>query len=172
MGEKRGLRRQAREGALQALFMCDFLNSWNEETADYVFDHFAISRLCRAYAETVAHGVIKNLARIDGRITGASEHWSISRMSRVDRVILRIAVLEMYYLDDVPVSVAIDEAVEIAKRFGADESPMFINGVLDRAALSLKREIEVEKIAPKVEEVTAPAILIAEASQDAEKKVP
>ena len=64
-------------------------------------------------------------------------------MARVDRGLLRLAVFEMFYLSDIPVRVAIYEAVEIAKRFGSDESPMFVNGVLDRAASSLKEKIEV-----------------------------
>ena len=75
-----------------------------------------------------------NRDQIDALINGASENWRISRMATVDRNILRFSVYELVYLDDIPPSVTINEAVEIAKRYGSEDSPSFVNGILDKIA--------------------------------------
>jgi N utilization substance protein B len=87
-----------------------------------------------AFARLLACGVVKNLDFVNSNITLASTHWSLSRMSRVDRNILRMAVYELAFLDDIPGSVTINEAIEVAKRYGSADSPMFVNGVLDKVA--------------------------------------
>ena len=128
-----GQRRQSREAAVQVLYMCDFLSIWNFDKALETFNHFEFHPQIRMYAEALAHGVIENIEKIDSQITRSSDHWSINRMSRVDRAILRMAAFELMFLvDEVPKSVAINEAIEVAKRFGAEESSNFVNGVLDR----------------------------------------
>jgi len=86
------------------------------------------------FAHQLAHGVAKNLAEIDAHLNSASTHWSVTRMARVDRNILRLATYEMAFLFDIPCSVSINEGIEVSKRFGGPESPHFINGVLDRVA--------------------------------------
>ncbi|MFN8389777.1 MAG: transcription antitermination factor NusB [Bdellovibrionota bacterium] len=147
-----GVRRQAREAALQALFMCDFISDWSIQAADFCLEHFSIPKSVRPYAAQLCAGVIQNLAKIDSSLTCASEHWSLNRMGRVDRSILRLATFELVFLDEIPVNVAINEAIEIAKRFGAEESPHFVNGVLDRVASLNKPKIEVEKVPPRAAE--------------------
>ena len=129
-----GIRRQAREAALQALFMCDSLSNWDAASVNLCFEHFGIPRNIQSYASKLAIGTVENLARVDSDISCASEHWSLSRMGRVDRSLLRLATFEMLLVDEVPLNVSIDEAIEIAKKFGTDNSPVFINGVLDRVA--------------------------------------
>lgn len=129
-----GIRRQAREAALQALYMCDSLGRWLPETVAFCFDHFGITGMVREYAEPLCCGIINRVPALDSKITCASDHWSVNRMGRVDRSILRIAVYEILYVDEIPSGVAINEAIEIAKRYSTVESPMFINGVLDRVA--------------------------------------
>ena len=90
------------------------------------------------YALALIHGVEANQAEVDERVEAASENWALSRMPIVDRSILRLAVFEMFHCDDVPVSVSINEAVELAKGFGGeDDSPRFVNGVLGRIARSM-----------------------------------
>lgn len=90
------------------------------------------------YALGLIRGVEANQAAIDARLEGASENWALSRMPIVDRSILRLAVYEMFHCDDVPVSVSINEAVELAKGFGGeDDSPRFVNGVLGRIARTM-----------------------------------
>jgi N utilization substance protein B len=93
----------------------------------------------RAYADEAVRGVHSGLARIDERIVKASTNWRLERMARVDRNVLRLGVWELSERRDVPRAVALDEAVEIAKRFGTEESGAFVNGVLDRIADDLGR---------------------------------
>lgn len=93
------------------------------------------------YAIALIKGVEEKMGDIDARLEESSDNWPVSRMPVVDRSILRIAVYEMLYVDDVPVSVAINEAVELAKAFGGeDESPRFVNGVLGKIARRLESE--------------------------------
>lgn len=92
---------------------------------------------CRLFTERLVFGVGLELEQLDQKISEVSLNWSISRMLRVDRNILRMAVFEMLHCEDIPAKVSINEAIEIAKRFGSEESPTFINGVLDRIASKL-----------------------------------
>lgn len=95
-----------------------------------------------AYALTLVRGIEAHRCAIDDQLVATSENWSLVRMPIVDRSILRLAAYEMMYVDDVPVSVAINEAVELAKDFGGeDESPRFVNGVLGRIAKRLEDAI-------------------------------
>jgi len=87
-----------------------------------------------SFARNLISGVSSYLEFLDRAISSASTHWNLGRMSRVDRNILRIAAYEIGFLADVPASVSINEAIEVAKRYGADDSPMFVNGVLDNLA--------------------------------------
>jgi len=89
------------------------------------------------FVERLVRGVVENIAEIDRRVTLHAEHWRIERMPAVDRNVLRLAIYEMMFLETPP-AVAIDEAIELARRFSGEESVQFINGVLDAA----KREIE------------------------------
>jgi N utilization substance protein B len=88
----------------------------------------------RPYAESLVLGVVAEREDLDGRISRASEHWRINRMTRVDRNVLRIATWELLQTPDTPRAVILDEAVELAKRFGTEDSGAFVNGVLGRIA--------------------------------------
>ena len=92
---------------------------------------FQISKKGRPYALELLQQTMVNKNRIDDLIAQAAVNWRLPRIAAADRNVLRLAVCEMLYIDDVPDEVAINEALEIAKRFGGDESPSFINGVLD-----------------------------------------
>lgn len=134
-------RRKARESALQALYQCDALGDWSSASIDLYFSTYHAEDSegkddpdAVTFCRSVIEGVIKNIEAIDTQISSASTHWSVTRMSRVDRNILRLAAFEIAYLSDIPVKVTINEAIEIAKRFSSDDSPMFINGVLDNVA--------------------------------------
>lgn len=93
----------------------------------------------REYADGVARGVADELARVDDMIRKASVNWRLERMARVDRNILRIGAWELVHSNDVPRAVIIDEGVELAKKFGTEDSSSFVNGVLDRIAEDLGR---------------------------------
>jgi len=88
----------------------------------------------RAYAEAILLGVVADRESVDGRIARASEHWRLSRMTRVDRNVLRLATWELLHQPATPRAVILDEAVELAKRFGSEDSGAFVNGVLGRVA--------------------------------------
>lgn len=132
-----GIRRQSREAALQFLFQEDFSLETGREQDDIQgrFDFFCslfqISKKGRPYAVELLEKTIQNREQIDGLITSAAVNWRLQRIAVADRNVLRLAVCEMLFIDDVPDEVVIDEALEIAKRFGGDDSPSFINGVLD-----------------------------------------
>ena len=136
-------RRKAREAALQALYQCDTLSQWDEAAVALYFNIYNPEALAAEsgpvkencdFARGLILGTIQYLEFIDGQITAASTHWSVARMARVDRNILRCSTYEIIFVPEVPVSVSINEAIEIAKRYGANDSPMFINGVLDNIA--------------------------------------
>jgi N utilization substance protein B len=126
------MRHRARERALQFLFGLDFTGyDWKD-----ALEGFWRSKPTRPsverYADRLIKGVCEERESLDQSITEALMNWSPDRVGRVEWNILRIALYEMRNREDVPPSVAINEAIEVAKTFGADESPRFINGVLDR----------------------------------------
>ncbi len=140
-----GMRRRARETALQVLYAMDVQPDLPADLAlARFFAHFAEegaaapvagaddSAEVRAFAERLVHGVASNLAALDATIAGASRNWRLERMARVDRNLLRLAVYEMKHAAGVPPKAAINEAIELAKRYGAVESSAFVNGILDR----------------------------------------
>lgn len=86
------------------------------------------------YASTLVSGIVEHIDALDERIASTAENWTLERMPIVDRNIIRIATYEIVYCDEIPTGVAINEAVEMAKAFGTDESPKFVNGVLGRIA--------------------------------------
>jgi N utilization substance protein B len=96
----------------------------------------------RDYADALVRGVDEKREELDARITAASAHWRLERMARVDRNVLRLGTWELAYRPDVPRAVILDEAVELAKSFGTDESSAFVNGVLNRIAETLGRQDE------------------------------
>ncbi|MBM4358528.1 MAG: transcription antitermination factor NusB [Deltaproteobacteria bacterium] len=137
-----GARTSGREAALQMTYALDGVAEPDLE-AEQVIKHFWRELPGdvegRDYADELVRGVADARDRIDDRIRAASRHWRIERMSRVDRNILRLGVFELRERHDVPRPVVIDEAVELAKRYGAEGSSVFVNGVLDRIADDLGR---------------------------------
>jgi len=124
-------RRQAREWAFQMLFHLDA----NPVELDELFAGFRkesrASGRARDFAEALVRGVAANMREIDGMISRHAKHWRLSRMGSVERNVLRMAVYEMIHQRDTPPAVVINEAVDIAKYFGTDESGRFVNGILD-----------------------------------------
>ncbi len=96
----------------------------------------------REYAETLVAGVSGERSDVDMRIARASQHWRLERMTRVDRNVLRIGTWELLHRTDVPAAVVLDEAVELAKRFGTEDSGAFVNGVLSRVAEDCGRTLD------------------------------
>ncbi len=130
-----GGRRKAREAALQVLYNLDITGSGGCGTEDAMRARIVDTKDAfdpGGYGEELVEGVAGNMAAIDGLIERSSENWTIERMPVVDRNILRIAVFELCFAGDVPYKAVIDEAVELAKRYGSDESGPFVNGILDK----------------------------------------
>jgi len=134
-----GSRRRGREIALQILYQLDVQDQLSDEQALALFwKHFAEDPEegdgdeARTFAAELVRGVREKLQGIDALLTKASKNWRLERMARVDRNLLRLALWELKWSADVPAKVAINEAIEIAKRYGTAESPAFVNGILDR----------------------------------------
>ena len=126
------LRTKAREIALQYLYQVDITSNHTDRSLDDFITHFVDDAEIIPYAQELIEGVYTYLLRIDALIDTASKNWTVSRMSSTDRNILRIATYELAYKSDIPYKVAINEGIELAKRFGSPRFPAFANGVLDR----------------------------------------
>ena len=139
-----GIRRKARELALQALFCMDMTSDTSEEMLQRFCDHYDPPAKARSFFLELIRGVNNSRALIDQLIERFSRNWRLSRMSCVDRNIMRIAVYEMLFCGDIPAKVSINEAIDIGKKYGTEESGAFINGILDSVridseTLSLKQ---------------------------------
>ena len=128
-------RRKAREYALQRLFQLDIRK---EKPSAVVLKHFWTEYQpddeVKAFSEEIIKGTYKHLAEINKLIHACAKNWSLDRMAVVDRNVLRMAVYEILHRMDIPTSVTINEAIEIAKKFGTEESGSFVNGILDSVA--------------------------------------
>jgi N utilization substance protein B len=130
-----GSRTKARECALQALYQLDLSGGDPREALRGVLAHFEdADEATERFADELVRGVQSEKPQIDALIQTSSTHWKLERMARVDRNILRLAVYEILRRADVPLRVTLNEAVELGKKFGSEESSAFVNGVLDRIA--------------------------------------
>ena len=129
-------RRALREQVFLMLFRVEFHSNeeLEEQMSLYQEQLEACSEKDTAYILNKFKGIVEKLEEIDAVISEASKGWKVSRMAKVDLALIRLAVYEMKYEEDVPVKVAINEAVELAKQYGSDESPAFVNGVLAKLA--------------------------------------
>lgn len=142
-----GKRRRARELALQFLYQFDTLTESSTEDINieemlrlfWATKETSLEDDVREFSDRLITGACDNIEGIDEIIDRYSEHWRLSRMSRIDRNILRMAIYELVYLRDIPPPVTINEAIELAKKYGTEESGGFVNGILDRIRMSLKK---------------------------------
>jgi len=126
-----GSRHQSRERALQILFQYDIHGKpgvWLEE----FWKQYGASEDVKAFAEQLVNGVLEHKNDLDVLIGKYATNWKVSRMQIVDRNILRLGTYELFWLDEVPAKVTVNEAIELAKDFGDDEAAKFINGILDK----------------------------------------
>jgi N utilization substance protein B len=137
-----GARRTGRERALQALYQLDMAegsssgealaSAWSASSEEGKPDPDAVK-----FAQELVDGVRAHQAEIDQLIEKHSHNWRLDRMSRIDRNVLRLGVFELKYRPDIPKKVSLNEAVELGKNFGTEESSAFVNGLLDRVAVAL-----------------------------------
>ena len=116
---------------MQTLYQGELAAGVSDGSLELIRENFSANKKALPYAAEIVDGVRENLTAINELIDRQSANWRIDRMSVIDRNIMRICAFELCYKDDVPATVAINEALEIAKRFSTDEAPQFINGVLD-----------------------------------------
>lgn len=127
-------RRELREHIFELLFRVEFNNQdeMPEQVRLFFEDMEELEEKDQTYMETKVANIVEKLPELDKLIDKTAEGWKVSRMGKVDLTILRLAVYEMKFDEDVPVGVAINEAVELSKKYGGDESPAFINGILGK----------------------------------------
>lgn len=136
-----GTRRQGREIALQLLYALDMNPAEEFPSIPGEAEGAKISFESLDFAEEIVKGVKEKREAIDGVITEKSKNWSIARMARVDLNILRMAIYELLFRTDIPRNVTINEAIEVAKKFGSEDSPGFVNGILDEIAAGLAGKV-------------------------------
>lgn len=128
-----GDRRKSREFALQTLYEIEMKGADPKSVLEHLPEEV------QKFSTDLLDGIFRNRKEIDEIIEKHSLHWKLNRMAVVDRNILRLAVYELLYLHDIPTSVILNEAIEIAKKFGTEESSAFINGILDKVARDARR---------------------------------
>ena len=122
-------RKEARESVMKYVFQMDAQKDFTLESADK-FLSANVFKTQKEYAKAVIHNLCENQETIDNTINENSKGWPVTRMAKTDLAIVRLAVCEILYVEDVPKSVAINEAVELSKVYGGDQSPKFVNAVL------------------------------------------
>jgi N utilization substance protein B len=132
----KGTRRKGRELALQALYQIEITGDTSAGAVELFLRHFEGNAQAKEFAQRLVAGVVSQHAEIDRMIEACTENWTLARLAKVDLVLLRMATYELVHCPDIPTSVSLDEAIEIAKRFGSADSANFINGVLDQVAQS------------------------------------
>src|SRR5262249_49692543 len=125
-------RSRAREVALQLLFQRDHNPGAERAAIERFVHHRLVDPGLESFCLGLYDGVVSHLAEIDQRMAQAAENWRLPRMATVDRNVLRLGAYELLFAPDTPPAVAFDEAIELARRYGAADSPGFVNGVLDR----------------------------------------
>jgi len=132
-------RSQAREYALKILYAIDIAKIDHADCIRAFWEHQETDDAIREFTDILVKGVMKNKAEIDAMISSYATNWQLERMAAVDRNILRFATYELLFMSDIPPKVTINEAIEVAKKFGDNDSGKFINGILDKINKSEKR---------------------------------
>jgi N utilization substance protein B len=142
-----GKRRKARESTLQILFQLEFNDTEPEKSFESFWRERKASKEIKEYSRWLVDGIESHRERIDRLIQSVSENWRITRMAIVDRNVLRIAVFELLYEENIAPAIVINEAIEITKKYSSEEAATFVNGILDAA----RKKIQEMKKWPKEE---------------------
>ncbi len=135
-----GARRHAREIAFRVIFQCEASGEPRRVTAEAVLDELGAAEDVKEYTLRVVDALDRNAATVESALRSASRRWALERMAATDRSVLRAAAVELMYFGDVPAKVILNEAVEIARKFGTEESGRFVNGILDNLAKAYRKE--------------------------------
>ncbi len=137
-----GHRRKAREVALQVLYQMDILKIDAKEAIELFWDNFEAPDNVKDFSVHLIEGTWNRIGEIDDVIRNCSENWSLERMAKVDRSILRMSVFEILFCDDIPPKVTLNEAIDLGKEYGSENSGSFINGILDALYAKIRNENE------------------------------
>ena len=132
-----GLRREGREHAVQALYAVELCPAPPREAIALFWETERFKSTARNFAGELLAGILEHRQEIDAQIAAKSPNWSLARMAKIDLAIIRLAAYELLFRADIPKNVTLNEAIEIAKKFGTEESPSFVNGILDEIARTL-----------------------------------
>ncbi|MEJ2728017.1 MAG: transcription antitermination factor NusB [Deltaproteobacteria bacterium] len=142
-----GVRRRARELSMQALFYMDANQDASPQMLERFCENFPPPKKVRPFFMKLVNGVLKAKPQIDTLIERFSRNWSVQRMACVDRNVMRIAVFEMLFCSDIPPKVSINEAIDIGKKFGTEDSGAFINGIIDSIRIAIEKgEVQVQSL--------------------------
>jgi len=133
-----GVRRKGRETAFQLLYQLDMSKASFETVKEDFWSQMSVPIDAREFCDALVEGALTNLEKIDELISSHSYNWKISRMNSVDKNVIRLGVYELLFCSDTPTKVIINEAIEIGKKYGTEESGSFINGILDRIAKEVR----------------------------------
>ncbi|NLV88622.1 MAG: transcription antitermination factor NusB [Tissierellia bacterium] len=133
-------RKQAREGTMKLIYQMEINNEFSEEALSLYFENFSFDPAEKDYIVDAFTKIRDNIETIDTHIQNSLEGWHISRLAKIDLAILRIALYEILFRDDIPVEVSINEAIETAKKYSSEDSYKFINGVLGSIVRSLEKD--------------------------------
>jgi len=140
-----GRRRKSRESALQVLYQLNIIKQDATTALARFQEHFLSNEEVDDFLKRLVLGVLENLPQLDRLIEHYSENWRLDRINTIDRNILRMALFELLYCEEIPPKVTINEAIDLGKRFGSEDSGSFINGILDR----IQNEAVKKPIEPK-----------------------
>ena len=127
-----GKRRKSRELVLKVLYQLEITNQDPQQAIARLQEHFSENEEKDDFSERIVLGVLEHCGEIDQLIEECSENWRLDRMTIIDRAILRMATFELLYCEEIPPKVALNEAIDLGKRFGSEDSGSFINGILDQ----------------------------------------
>lgn len=128
------VRRLGRELALQALYAYETADSTVGETIEYLCGEKKVSDESKKFGSELANAAMEHLSELDNIIAAQAKNWELSRVTVIDKNVLRMAICEMLYFEDIPAKVSIDEAIELAKKYSTEKSGKFVNGILDPIA--------------------------------------
>jgi transcription antitermination factor NusB len=143
-----GKRRRSRELAIKVLFHLEFSKDDPAAAFELICNNFGAAEDSKAFSKELVEGICSHMKEVDELLSKASQHWRLERIAKVDRAILRMALYELLYRDDIPPKATINEAVDLGKKFCSEESGAFINGILDKiyhALIPHRRSLDIHQ---------------------------
>ena len=139
-------RRLCREGVFQGLYALEISSEKKEKILDDIFKRYSFNSLNQAFISDLFFKTIDNKEFLEKTIITHAENWEIQRIALLDKLILLMAICELYFMDDIPPKVTISEAIEIAKRYSTEESSSFVNGILDAVYKAMENKTQTNKL--------------------------